>query len=203
MAPLKGEALSRYVAGMIDETRLWLDSLEGRDEFDLVDAIGKLTFFNAVRALLGAETRDRFGGNLRKLYDDLTGSASDHLLRRLRARVLSRRRTRAKRTLFGALKDVIERRRKAPGVHDDYLQALLDAETGNDEPFTESDIIGLVWGLVWAGHATLWGQLAWAIIQLLQHPDYLDSVRDEHQAVIGSEEAITLAHLARLGSVNK
>ena len=39
--------------------------------------------------------------------------------------------------------------------------------------------------LIWAGHETTAGQLAWTLIDLLQHPDYLAEVRDEVDIMLG------------------
>ena len=54
----------------------------------------------------------------------------------------------------------------------------MDARTKNGA-IPDADIINLAAGMVWGGFATTWGHLSWALIQLLQHSDYLEAVMQE------------------------
>jgi sterol 14-demethylase len=131
------------------------------------------------------------------LFDDIARVGADHLFRRFRVLLPKERRFRAKRRLYDNVQRTIVERRSMNSRRADYLQALMDASTENG-PFADTDIINLVAGMVWAGHATMWGHLSWALIQLLQNPDYLEEVMQEQWDVFGPSGGIPPAGLARL-----
>ena len=73
----------------------------------------------------------------------------------------------------------------------------MDARTKNGA-IPDADIINLAAGMVWGGFATTWGHLSWALIQLLQHSDYLEAVMQEQWELFGKSNDIrpdALAHL--------
>src|SRR6476659_2915809 len=96
------------------------------------------------------------------LYNDIAREGADHLFRRFRVFLPKRRRVQAKRRLHDNVRRAIVERRNTSSRHTDYLQALMEASTESG-PIPDTDIINLSAGMVWAGHATIWGHLSWAL----------------------------------------
>ena len=63
-------------------------------------------------------------------------------------------------------------RRGHPVDPPEFIQNLINATFANEEPISEELAINFTLMLIWAGHETTAGQLAWTLIDLLQHPDY-------------------------------
>lgn len=181
--PLVPPDLKIHAAGLIDETERWLDSLGDRGEFDLVDSIGVLTFHNAVRTFLGEDVRAAHAVEVRSLLDALTQGASNHLLRRFRALFPGLGRSRSRRRLHALLAPALEARRGACSADADYLGALLTTQPHDGAAFSDADTLDIALGLIWAGHATMWGQLSWAIVLALQNPDWLGRLRNRLDGV--------------------
>jgi sterol 14alpha-demethylase len=196
--PLKGQLLAGYASFFVERTKRWLDSLNDRGEFELVEAIRRLTLLNAADVFLGGATCDRIGEEeIINLLDEVAREAPDHLLRRFRMYLPRAGRFRARRRLHLTMQQVIGERRSNGSRHDDYLQALMETamESGL---FSDTDIKNLATGMVWGGHATLWGHLSWALILLLQHPDYLEAVMQEQWDVFGPRGDMQTDRLKRL-----
>jgi sterol 14-demethylase len=182
--PLKGQPLVDYAHDFIEQTKHWLDGLGEYGEFELIDSFRRLTLVNATRLFLGRETWDYLGESVMDLMDEVTREAPDHLLRRFRMYLPRAKRFRAKRRLHQIVKRVIVERRSIRSRRADYLQALIEASTESG-PIPDTDIVNLAAGMTWGGHATTWGHLSWALIQLLQHSDYLQTVLQEQWDVFG------------------
>jgi sterol 14-demethylase len=195
--PLKGQPLAGYTGTFIEQTERWLESLGHRGEFELIESIRRLTLLNAVCVFLGTETRDQMENEIQALMDEVTREAPDHLLRRLRMYLPRAGRFRARRRLHASVQRIIEERRRNGVRREDYLQALMEAETPNG-PIPDTDIINLATGMVWGGHATIWGHLSWALILLLQHADYLDTVMQEQWEVFGRGGGMAADRVAKL-----
>lgn len=94
--------------------------------------------------------------------------------------------------------DLIRQRRQKPEQHDDLLQMLLDAryeDTG--EGMSEKQLIDESLILFVAGHETSANALAWTCYLLSQHPESVEQLRAEHEAVLG-ERLPEFADLPRL-----
>ena len=82
--------------------------------------------------------------------------------------------------------DLIQRRRRHPGPHDDLLGVLMDAvsdETG--EPMSDEAILHECLHLLVAGHETSSNALCWTLYLLSKHPEYVEAVRSEYDRVVG------------------
>ncbi|MCX4246985.1 cytochrome P450 [Paraliomyxa miuraensis] len=77
---------------------------------------------------------------------------------------------------FGLLERVIEERRRSPG--DDMLSSLIQAEE-EGERLSSAELVSLVGGLVTAGSETTVHLLAFAVLELLRHPETLARVRED------------------------
>lgn len=81
--------------------------------------------------------------------------------------------------------ELIRQRRQSAEEHDDLLQMLLDAryeDTG--EGMSEQQLIDECLILFVAGHETTANALAWTCYLLSQHPEAVEKLRAEHEAVL-------------------
>jgi sterol 14-demethylase len=108
------------------------------------------------------------------------------------------RRDRARRQMHAMLRPLIAERRSNSGAQEDFLQTLVEATDAAGCPLTEAWIISLMIALVFAGHETTSGQASWALIQLLQHPEYLQIVLEEQAHVFPPGTRLTLERLRQL-----
>lgn len=154
-------------------------------EFALIPEVGPLVMNIAAHAFLGRDFRrslddDDFFSCFR---DFSRGMEMTWPLRLPLPHLLRSRRARRKLDrIFGAW---IHRRRKRPADPPDFLQHLINATFADGEPISDELIVNFTLMMIWAGHEATAGQLAWTLIDLLQHPDYLDGVRDEVDIMLG------------------
>ena len=97
---------------------------------------------------------------------------------------------------------LIQERRAQPTGPADFLQTLIEARSSDGTPIDEKMIINLILLLVWAGHETTAGHISWALIDLLQHPDYLQTVTDGQDALIGDCQDLTMADVRGLPRID-
>lgn len=196
--PFQAKRMPGYVESMLCETMDWLRSLGDEGQLELKESFGELVIRISSRAILGAEVRERLGHELPNLFRYLTWGTRSHFTRSSLSRFIGPVRRGAKRTLHEAMRHVIAERCAHPGEHRDFLQVLLDARRDYKFLLTDELIIDLLLGLVAVGQPNTTAHAMWALILLLQHPDYLASVLDQQEAVLGSEASVDLPALRKL-----
>jgi sterol 14-demethylase len=203
--PVYGEIFSsrhmpEYVAIMAQEVQAWLDTLGAEGTFELVAACEQLTQHIAAHAFLGADFRQRFNESFWHLFRDLMAGL-DFFLPPYLPLPKFRRRDRAKRQLYAMLRPLLAERRAHPQAHDDFLQTLVEARHTDGCPWSDTLIMSFILALMFAGYETTAAQTSWALILLLQHPDYLGHVRAELDAVLPPGQGINVETLRRLPHV--
>jgi cytochrome P450 len=108
---------------------------------------------------------------------------------------------RAARELDGLLRDEIVERQRDPEARGDVLGVLLGARDADGNALTETELHDELMTLLVAGHETTASTLAWAVYQLLRHPEVAERVRAE----VGNErvDLDTLPRLVFLDAVIK
>lgn len=184
----KSDAMRTYVAPMVAETGGLMARLGEAGEFDLIPELGPLVMNVAAHAFLGRDFRSRLDDGFFECFRDFSGGMEVAWplwlpLPRLRR---SRRARRRLERIFG---DWIRHRRAHPADPPDFFQNLLNATFADGEPIADELTVNFILLLIWAGHETTAGQLAWTLIDLLRHPDCLDEVRAEVDGVLGDRPA--------------
>jgi sterol 14-demethylase len=197
-----GRKMGGYVQVMAQETCNWLDTLGEQGEFKLVDAFEQLTMYVAASAFMGTDFRRRMGQEFWSLYRDLAGGIEFVLPANLPLPKF-RRRDRAKARLTTLIRQVIADRRANPEEHADFLQVFIDSHYSDGRPAPEEVIESLVLGMVFAGHETTAGHASWGLVQLLQHPDYLERVVGEVDGVLGSSGEVTLERIRQMEQLDR
>jgi cytochrome P450 len=82
--------------------------------------------------------------------------------------------------------DYIKTRRREGGEHQDLLQILLDAKYGDTgEGMSDEQVLSESMQLLVAGHETSSNALAWTLYLLSKHPECIEKIRREINAVVG------------------
>jgi sterol 14-demethylase len=179
----QGEQMNRYVQVMERQVRALAEQLGTAGSFDLVRTLGPMVMRIAADAFLGADFARRLGDEFFTEFRRFSAGMDvlappwlplPHLIRSRRAR------DRLRAMLAGLLAE----RRRRPIDPPDFLQMLADARYRDGTAVPDLVRVNLILMLTWAGHETTTGHLAWALIDLLQHPGELDVVRRELQSEI-------------------
>jgi sterol 14alpha-demethylase len=193
----QGKRMNSYVSVMARETSTFMDKLGASGEFDLTSTLGPLVMNVAAAAFLGDDFRQRLGEEFFQTFRDFSGGMElvlplwlplPHLIRSKRA----------KARIHAMLLDLIARRRREPRRPEDFLQTLIDARYSDGRPVPDILIVNLITVLVWAGHETTAGHVSWGLANLLEQPDYLQSVRAQQAEVLGDSEDLDAEKLQRL-----
>lgn len=99
------------------------------------------------------------------------------------------------------LEPIIAERRAAPEQFDDMVALMLTYAEAEENTISDKTVLNLLLGLMFAGHETTAGQSAWAVIQLLQHPEYLALVQAEIDAHTTPGEPFDHRTMAKLKHV--
>ncbi len=178
LQPFKSERMVKYLGIMQLEVQQWLDGLGEQGEIELRAEINQVVQNVAAHALMGKDFRERMQADFWKLYLIL-GQSLDPALPPYLPLPKFIRRDRAKKQLRTMIWPLIEERRAHPELYDDFLLDFATAHYKDGSPVEDETIVSLIMGLMFAGHETTSGQAAWTIIQLLQHPDYLQLLQQE------------------------
>lgn len=196
------EKMAHYVTVMQREVQRWLDSLGEEGQFEIVEAMGRLTQEVAGHALMGDRFQAEIGREFWDLYADL-GRALDPILPPNLPLPKFIRRDRAREKMLAMLTPILEERRAHPERYNDFLQDFVNARyQDTEEPIEDEVLLNLMLGLMFAGHETTSGQAAWNVILLLQHPDYLALVEEEIERVAPYGQPVDLKTLHGLTHLN-
>jgi sterol 14-demethylase len=192
----QGKRMEGYVEVMVRETTAWLEGLGDAGEFEVYETFAGLGMTIAASAFVGPEVRQRID-EFAPLFHDLA-RGMDFVLPPYLPLPRFRQRDRARLKLAELIGPVIAARRARPRCPADFLQTLVDGEYaggGRDET-----VIGLALMSVFTGYIATAAQLSWALVHLLQHPNYLGLVQGEREAVLGDrpEEVLTPRIMDRL-----
>jgi sterol 14-demethylase len=192
----RGAMMASYVKVMQQETLRWLDGLGEQGEFELVSSMERLTMYIAASALLGESFRQQLGDHFADLYRDLAAGIEYLLPTNLPLpRFIRRDRARAK--LERLIEDVIEQRRADPEQYDDFMQIFLDSTYSDGSPAPIEVIRTLIMGLVFAGHETTAGHGSWALVRMLQHPEFTGGIYSEIDEQLPNDEEMDRAMLRK------
>ncbi|MFI1980189.1 cytochrome P450 [Streptomyces wedmorensis] len=184
--------------GVMDrEIQAFTASLPDETTIDLIEALGPLVMRIAADCFLGSGFSAGMNGffELFRVFSQgldplLPGwFPAPHLIRSHRARD----------QLRATVRGLLEERRCRPLEAPDFLQQLAEARYADGSEVTDRVREGLALMLIWVGHETTAGHLAWALIDLLQHPEEMLRVQEEQQRVLPDREGeVSLSLLRRL-----
>jgi len=195
------EKMVHYIKVMQQQVQLWLDDLGTAGEIEIVAELGHLTQCVAGYAFMGDDFQQQVGEEFWRLYEDL-GKSIDLILPPNWPLPKFIKRDRAKARMLKILQPVIKERRAYPDKYDDFLQDFVNQRYKDGRLIEDDVLLGLMLGLMFAGHETTAGQAAWTIIQLLQNQDYLTLVQDEIEQSVPNGEMIEPRGMAKLKHIS-
>ncbi|MEO1289172.1 MAG: cytochrome P450 [Chloroflexota bacterium] len=198
IAPLLGgRHMKEHVRAMVVETSDWIDTAGQTGNFDINDFCQHITMYVASRALLGDAFRQHVGHEFVEAFHALANGI-DQVLPANLPLPRFRKRDKARQELSILLGDLIDERRANPDQYNDFFQKIIDAELPDGSHFDKERLISLVILVVFAGFDTTSGHLAWTIVYLLEHPEFLDIVMQEVEEVYATTNTLELKHLREM-----
>ncbi len=193
----KATVMPNYIDVMVYETIKFMEKLGDQGSFDLTKEFGPLVMKIAAHSFFGSDFKEKLGESI---FDDFRDFAKgiDPVIPGWIPLPKFKRSQKAKQKLADNLISLIKERRKNPKNPPDFLQTLLESKNEDGSPVSDPILKDLILLLVWAGHETTTGHISWALIDLLQHPEYLQSILDEQQEVLASNTRFTINEAKKL-----
>ncbi|MFK7800814.1 MAG: cytochrome P450 [Anaerolineae bacterium] len=172
------EKMSGYVKSMQYEVQRWLDTLGDSGEMDLTAEMQKLTQFVAGNSFLGADFQDELGPDFWDAYA-LIGKSLDPVLPSHWPLPKFRRRDSAKLHIRQTFYPMLAKRRQNPDEYDDLISQLLKTNQKDGTILDDETIISLFMGLIFAGHETTAGQVAWLVYEIVKNDHFYSRLKAE------------------------
>jgi cytochrome P450 len=195
------EALSAIMQDSLADSVQDFDSEIQVGPVDIYPHLMKMTFAMVARSLLGAQLKNEDID----LISHTICTVQEFIVRQTLQPYLNpwfevsgelRRHEEMRARADGILREYITRRRaEAPGH--DLLQTLMDARYTDGEGMSDDLVLSESMQLLVAGHETSSNSLSWVLYLLSVHPEYLERVRQEFDAVLG-DELLSFSHVLRL-----
>ena len=177
---LRNARMRTYTEIVARET---LDIVEGwgdEGEIEATAFFGMLTNFTSSSCLLGTEFRNEMSEEFAQVYYDLErGIVAWGYIHPYLPIPAFRRRDRARARLGEMVSEIVEKRRRSGYRGEDFLQTLMDSKYSDGSKLSDHEITGMLVAAMFAGHHTSSVTTAWTLIELLQHPRFLDEVTGE------------------------
>jgi len=193
----RATVMPNYIDIMAFETFNFMDKLGDHGTFDLTEEFGHLVMNIASHSFFGKDFKEKLGDSVFEDFRDFA-KAIDPVLPGWLPIPKFIKSKKAKQKLAKNIISLIQDRRKNPINPPDFLQTLLVSKSKDGSPVSDTLLKDLIVFLVWAGHETTNGHISWALIHLLQNPEYLQSVVNEQQEVLKSAPKFTMNEAKKL-----
>lgn len=153
---------------------------------DLRKELEQVLMLISGRCLLGKEVRDNMFGDFFTLFNEMidNGTNVTNAMFPFAPTITNRRRDRARAKISEMLTKIVRSRRSSDQTKDDVLQYLIDSKYGDGRPTTESEVTGMIIGLILAGKQTSSTTSTWTGARLLSHPTFLAAVLEEQKHIV-------------------
>ncbi|WP_027861041.1 cytochrome P450 [Marmoricola sp. URHB0036] len=174
---LRGDMMRGHATTIENEIRRMVGSWGEEGEIDLLDWFAELTIYTTSACLVGTPFREELDASFAQHYHDLERGTDALAYVDPYADIESfRRRDSAREKLVELVQAIIDRRKirgTVPRDERDLLDVLISIDLSADY------ITGIFISMMFAGHHTSSGTAAWALIELLRHPEVLEDVVTE------------------------
>ncbi len=171
---LRGEMMRGHAATIEHEIRRMVADWGEEGEIDLLDFFAELTIYTTSACLIGQPFREELDSSFARFYHDLERGTDALAYVDPYLDIESfRLRDAARLELVALVQAIIDRRvARGPVARED--RDLLDVLICVD--YDADTITGMFISMMFAGHHTSSGTAAWALIELLRHPDAMAEV---------------------------
>ncbi|XP_048848494.1 lanosterol 14-alpha demethylase isoform X2 [Brienomyrus brachyistius] len=179
----------KHVKIIEEETREYFMRWGDSGERNLFEALSELIILTASNCLHGKEIRAMLDEKVAQLYADLDGGFTHAawLLPGWLPLPSFRQRDKAHVEIKNIFFRVIQKRRESLEKEDDILQTLMDATYKDGQPLNDSEIAGMLIGLLLAGQHTSSTTSAWLGFFLAQDRALQERCYAEQRAVCGDD----------------
>lgn len=200
---LRGEQMKGHAATIDREVQNMIAGWGDEGEIDLLEFFAELTIYTSSSCLIGKKFRDELDDRFAHLYHDLEKGTDALAFVDPYAPIESfRRRDEAREGLVALVQEIMNGRIANPpqGKEDrDLLDVLVSIKNEDGtERFSADEVTGIFISMMFAGHHTTSGTAAWALIELLRNPDYLDKVTTELDALYADGADVSFHALRRI-----
>lgn len=153
---------------------------------DLGKELEQVLMLISGRCLLGKEVRDNMFGDFFTLFNEMidNGINLTNAMFPFAPTPTNQRRDRARAKISEMLIKIVRSRRSSNQTKDDVLQFLIDSKYRDGRPTTESEVTGMIIGLILAGKQTSSTTSTWTGARLLSHPTFLAAVIEEQKQIV-------------------
>ncbi|XP_066383498.1 obtusifoliol 14-alpha demethylase-like [Miscanthus floridulus] len=186
---IKSMNLRSHVDAVVQEVEDYFAQWGQHGVVDLKHEIWHLILAIANRCLLGKHIRDNMFDQVATLLNELFDNTSSMISFFFPYLPIPqhRRRDKARSKLGEIIHEVVRTRRSSGLAENDVLQRLVDSNYINGRPLTESEIAGLLVGMVFAGQHTTSSAGIWTGACLLSDGgrDHLAAAVEEQREIVG------------------
>ncbi len=174
---LRGDMMRGHAQTIEAEIRRMVDQWGNEGEIDLLDWFAELTIYTTSSCLIGKPFREELDSSFAQHYHELERGTDAIAYVDPYADIESfRRRDAAREQLVELVQGIIDRRKErgtVPREERDLLDVLISIDMSADY------ITGIFISMMFAGHHTSSGTAAWALIELMRHPEVMKDVVSE------------------------
>ena len=186
------EHLPGYIAVMRQEITAALETWHDGDRIDLVEEMFTLTTTIALRTLFSSHLDPAQAERLRRAFDTFLRGIYTRALIPFAGRLPTpgnRRYARAVATWRAQVSQLIETYRHTGADRGDLMSRLLAARDEEDQGLSDTELADQVAVLMLAGGETTSAAITWSWHLLTTHPEILQAVQAETDAVLGGDIA--------------
>jgi sterol 14-demethylase len=210
------KSLEAMVPKMIDEAERYFAAWGEEGTVELRKVFSELIILTASSCLMGREIREGLSEDIARIYHDLDGGLTPlSTLWPSAPTAAHRDRDRARAEMEGIFSGVIAQRRSGAVREDDFLQKMIDFRYKDIEDpgtgqvlqegrgFKDSEIVGLLVVLLFAGQHTSSITSTWLGARLLCSPEALAEVKAEQERLCPDKEALTYRNLMEMEAMRR
>ena len=199
MPALRDKPMRTYSDIIVEEVENLIRNWGDAGEIDLLEFTKELTIYTSSHCLLGPEFRHELDREFAEIYHDLEQGIKPiaYVFPNLPLPVF-RRRDKARARLQGLVTEIMARRAQERSDSPNVFQTLIDASYEDGSKLTPHEITGMLIATIFAGHHTSSGTTAWVLIELLRHPEWMNAVTEELDALFGVQGSVTFESLRQI-----
>jgi sterol 14-demethylase len=200
---LRDKFMRGHAATIAGEVDAMVGQWTTQGEIDLLDWFAELTIYTSSACLIGKRFRDQLDRRFAELYHDLERGTDAIAYVDPYVDIESfRRRDAARAGLVELVTQIMDGREAGPPPPDhdrDLLDVLMSIKDEDFTPrFSPDYVTGAFISMMFAGHHTTSGTAAWTLIELLRHPDVLQGVVAELDALYANGEEVSYQALREM-----
>lgn len=172
-------------------------------EIDLLDFFAELTIYTSSACLIGSKFRYQLDERFAALYHDLERGTDAYAFVDPYADIEAfRRRDAARVGIVELVQDIMASRRSGPPATEDdrdLLDVIMSVPGDDGQPrFSADEVTGMFISMMFAGHHTTSGTAAWTLIELLRHPEWMETSLADLDALSAAGEDVTYQALREI-----